>query len=38
LVNETTHRVKALGPFREFQDMTLQGEFQEMAQKGEACQ
>jgi coenzyme F420-reducing hydrogenase delta subunit len=29
LVNETTERVKALGPFREFQDMT---------QKGEACQ
>ena len=29
LVNETTERIKALGPFREFQDMT---------QKGEACQ
>ena len=38
LVNETTQRVKALGPFREFQDMTPRGEFQEMAQKGGACQ
>jgi F420-non-reducing hydrogenase iron-sulfur subunit len=25
LVNETTHRVKALGPFHEFQDMTQKG-------------
>ena len=37
LVNETTQRVKALGPFRELQDMTPKGEFQEMAQKGGAC-